>query len=172
MEFLHDGWFLTDEDSGEGWWSVPACLLVAVKSDSWCADLTAFWTGEGWAENNWDAAHTSCVFPSRIHVSLPLPYASFPHWWVQLSWSEDSCVFPSWIHVSLPLPYASFPHWWVQLSWSEDSCVFPLWIHVSLPLLYASFSHWWVQLSWSEDSCRHDWWLIPACARCLFSWFL
>ena len=28
------------------------------------------------------------------------------------------------------------------------------------------------QLSWSEASCCHDWWLIPACASCLFSWSL
>ena len=28
------------------------------------------------------------------------------------------------------------------------------------------------QLSQSEVSCCHDWWLIPACASCLFSWSL
>ena len=35
---------------GERWWSVLACLLVAVKSDSWCTDPTALQTGEdlGW----------------------------------------------------------------------------------------------------------------------------
>ena len=41
------GWFLADEDCWEGWWSVLACSLVVVESDSWCVHPTAFWTGEG-----------------------------------------------------------------------------------------------------------------------------
>ena len=31
----------------EGWWSVLACSLVAVESDSWCSVPTALLTGEG-----------------------------------------------------------------------------------------------------------------------------
>ena len=28
------------------------------------------------------------------------------------------------------------------------------------------------QLFWSEASCCHNWWLIPACTSCLFTWSL
>ena len=32
-----DGLFLADGDCWEGWWSILACSLVAVETDSWCA---------------------------------------------------------------------------------------------------------------------------------------
>ena len=42
---LCDGSFLTDEDFGEGQWSVPAYSLVAVESES--VDHAAVLTGKG-----------------------------------------------------------------------------------------------------------------------------
>ena len=33
-----DGRYLADEDFLEGWWSVLACSLATVESDSWCTD--------------------------------------------------------------------------------------------------------------------------------------
>ena len=41
------GRFPADEDFGEGWWSTPACSLVAAESDSWCTHPTALWAEEG-----------------------------------------------------------------------------------------------------------------------------
>ena len=32
-----DGSFLADKDCWESWWSILACSLVAVETDSWCA---------------------------------------------------------------------------------------------------------------------------------------
>ena len=42
-----DGSFLADQDCWEDWWSVLACSLVAVETDSWCAAPIAFWTDDG-----------------------------------------------------------------------------------------------------------------------------
>ena len=45
--WVYDGSFLADEDCWEGCWSILACSLVAVETDSWCAPPTALWTDEG-----------------------------------------------------------------------------------------------------------------------------
>ena len=64
----------------EGWWSVRVCSLVVVESDSWCADPTALWTGDAF----WPriigmllALSASCLFPLRLHASLPRTYECF-----------------------------------------------------------------------------------------------
>ena len=108
-----DGSFLTDEDFGEGCWSILACLLVTVESDSCCAHPTALWTDEG------------------------------------LDWGWLGCC-------SLFLLPAFF---------LEASCLSAS----NLQLAFLTDGH---QPSRSEASCSHDWWLIPACASCLFSWSL
>ena len=48
------------------------------------------------------------------------------------------------------------------------SCIFPLQLHASLPWTSATFLTDEHRLSQSEASCCHDWWLISACASCLF----
>ena len=61
----------------KGWWSVFACSLVAVVSDAWRADPLAFWTGESRGLRMTRmllALCPSCVFPLRLHTSLPQTY--------------------------------------------------------------------------------------------------
>ena len=41
-----DGSFLADGECWESWWSVLACSLVAVETDSWCAPPTALWADD------------------------------------------------------------------------------------------------------------------------------
>ena len=76
-----DGWFLADEDFWEGWWSVLACSLVAVETNSWCPHPSALWTHEGlgwgWKGCCLIALSASCVFPVRLNVSLPRTYKWF-----------------------------------------------------------------------------------------------
>ena len=105
-----DGWFLTDEEFWEGWWSVLACSLVAVE---WFLIHTPLHLGQMkvWAEDDWDAACSFCL------IFFAASGLSTSNWQVAFFTDER-------------------------------------------------------QLFRSEASRCHDWWLIPACARCLFSWSL
>ena len=73
-----------DEDCLEGWWSILACSLVALETDSWCAPPTALWTDEGlgWG---WMGC-LLFVRPSFFlcgFMPLCLEFAAgFSHWWV------------------------------------------------------------------------------------------
>ena len=61
-----DGRFLADEDLGR-WGSLHAFSLAAVEFDSWCADPTALWTGQGLG---WGRQFTfpHCIFCTRRNV--------------------------------------------------------------------------------------------------------
>ena len=67
----------------EGWWSVLAYLLVAVKSDSWCTDCTL--DSRRFRLRMIGMLHAlsaPCVFPLRLHVPLFLKFTTgFSHWW-------------------------------------------------------------------------------------------
>ena len=79
----------------EGWGSALESLLVAVESDSWCADPTPLWTfcGKYW---EWLrgllALSASCVFPLRLYASLSRTY----HWpFLLMSANCLGLMFPS-----------------------------------------------------------------------------
>ena len=82
-------WFITDNDFGEGWWSVLACSLVVVESDSWCAHPTALWMGEGLAwgwlggcllfSAGLRGQFASCEYPLNIDFLLTQCRSNWPN---------------------------------------------------------------------------------------------
>ena len=68
------GRFLANEDFWEGWWSVLACSLATVESDSWCADRgvgSLFYTLRTWIYRRFRSlVYTSysgiCLVVSRV----------------------------------------------------------------------------------------------------------
>ena len=114
-----DGSFIADEDFWEGWWSILACSLVAVETDSWCVHPTALWTDEGlsWGWSVYCPLFLSPAFFLCGLMPLCLELTTgFSHWWAPavLIWGlllpwlmADSCL----CNLSLQLIF-------VTLSWS------------------------------------------------------
>ena len=69
----NDDWFLADEDCWESCWSVLACSLVAVGSDSWCTHPTEIWTGEGLGWGRLRGCSLSLPPASFLRGFMPLP---------------------------------------------------------------------------------------------------
>ena len=84
FEITGDGQFLSGDDFWEGSWSAFVCLLMAVESNSWCTDPSAFCTGKGlgWG---WLDCYSLFLPPASFFCGfIPLCFelmAGFSHWW-------------------------------------------------------------------------------------------
>ena len=103
----------------EGWRSDFACLLVAVESDSWCADPTALWTGEGlgWG---WLVGCSLFLSPASFLCSFMPPClkfaVGFSHWWAPTV-SVWGFLLP-WLMADSHLLKLSLQLVFVMLKWS------------------------------------------------------
>ena len=99
---LHVGWFLEDEDFWEGRWSIIACSLVALESDSWRAHLTAHldrWRVGLRIIGILHALSASCIFPLCLHASASN---------LRLAFLTDECQLSRSAGLLLPCLMADF----------------------------------------------------------------
>ena len=114
-------WWLIPRRRGfkEGWWSVRACSLVGVESDSWCAAPPALWTGEGFGWGWLGSWELFSPAPSFLGGFMPLCLdvtTSFSHWWAPTV-SVWFLLLP-WLMVDSSLWKLPLRLIFVTLSWS------------------------------------------------------
>ena len=129
IEMISEGSFLAVEDCWEGWWSILACSLVVVETNSWCAPLPHFGQMKVWDEDGRDAVRSFCLLRfsfaalclSALNSQLALLTDEY-----QLSRSEASCCHDWWLIPAcascldlfswslqrfLGAPWSRFPSW-------------------------------------------------------------
>ena len=155
-----DGSFLADEDCWEGWWSVLACSLVVVETNSWCAPLTTLWTDKGL---EWGLKGCCSLFlPPAFFLCSFMPLClklttGFSHWWapVVLVWG----LLLPWLVADSRLCKLSLQLIFVTLSWSttialsfleltEEDCFGHIWFFYCL---------WWATNSYFTRKQWHRW---------------
>ena len=100
IEMISEGSFLAVEDCWEGWWSILACSLAVVETNSWCAPLPHFGQMKVWDKDGRDAVRSFCLLRfsfaalclSALNSQLALLTDEY-----QLSRSEASCCHDWWL---------------------------------------------------------------------------